>query len=379
MCQTVTRIVAATAEEPPPPLEDLQLELDVAEPAAAASGAGARRTLQERTWARAVRMDAAASSSGTAAPLAALQLGGAVWKLHVRALPILCGREPPGGSGAAAAGGSSLGSMAGFIGNGADSSTPPGSPLSQPATTPRAAVAPSLPRSDLERVAIPAVEAAGLRCVRMFWNVLVGDVVVGLLGDGSGFSADGGALAAAVPGLLDFADAPDVGDPLEALEPPSVSGGLAAAQSPQLLRSTQHAADEVDSTAVEVERVLRTAYRVRCPEIPRVAEGVPEDAAGNVAAKALHEGMRALLDTGVAHCERMHVLLLERFKVVAGRLDEEEQEADVAGLQDQLNTIVERNALLRGRVAAALKVRQLATPPCCARTEVLEGGRPLPS
>lgn len=345
MCQTVGTVVPAAADEPPPPLEDLQIELPVAQDGAEPSPT---QRPQQRVWAHAPRMDAAAAASGEALPLVALQLGGGLWKVRVRALPVLSGRAAL--SVAALRDSSSLGNASGFIGNGADSSTPPGSPLSGPGTSA------GLPRSELERVEVPAVTAAGLRCVRMFWNVLVGDVMVGLLGDGSGFSSDGGAIATPGTALLDFGDDPEL----------DVDGTAsdfgAAAVTPPLQRTAQQISDEVDSTAVEAERVMRAAYRIPCPDIPMVDEGVPHDVAGTAAFKHQHEGIKTLLDTGVAYCERVHVLLLERFGVVTSRLDDEVADADTAGVQAKLAAIVDRNALLRERVAVALQVCDLVVP-----------------
>eukprot|EP00892_Ulva_mutabilis_P008180 jgi/Ulvmu1/5734/UM245_0002.1 len=356
VCQTISHVQSADEDvEPPPPLDDLQLQLPAsrgsgAAAATAANGAGVRQ--QERVWARAPRMDAASACSGTAAPLAALQLAGSLWKVEITAVAVLSGRAPlPGAAASDSAGAASSGP----IGNGAGSSTPSASPRS-------ARLASVLPRSRVECVHIPAVEARGLRCVRMFWNVLVGDVVLGLLGDGAGFSSDGGAIAAAGPPLpqsagdssrQDGSDFEDVGDALLG-EERDVGRAAAGAAGVRRERSPP-AGEDVDDSVLQAERSMRLAYQLERPEIPRVADKVPADAVGAPALKALDTGVTALIASGVAHCEHMHVRLMERFRVVAAGEDAAASDADVRDVHATIEGIVDRNKELHERVLAAVK------------------------
>lgn len=353
VCQTVTHVQPASAEEPPPPLEDLQIELPPDRPTTR-DGGGSQ--LQERSWARALRMDAASATSGTTQPLVALQLAGSLWKLRVRALPALAGRSE---AMSAAMSDSAGATSAGILGNGAGSTTPSASPRT-PTATPGV-----LPRSELERVRIPAVEAGGLRCVRMFWNVLVGDVVLGLLGDGSGFSSDGGAIAAVGPLLREgrsSGDGEDADRGFDDAGPNGRASGQAQGGGPAA------DADDADGTALQVERSMRMVYQLEPPQIPRVEEGVPEDAVGASALKALDEGVTALIASGVAHCEHMHVRLMERFKIVAGRVDGAAEDADIRDVQAAIDDIMDRNKELQERVTAAASV----SPPlrCWRRARV---------
>lgn len=234
----VTKVVP-DSDVPPEPLEDLQLELPdrcIAPLNASSSSlvvtsrellsrdSGAhdepqtrrQQTSQEKVWMYAPRQASSAAAGVHVEPTIMMCLSGSFWKLYVHALPWLTRAvegdgatqpaTPLGGasqvrSAAASVVGSVAGEGASMFGNGVTSSVA-ASPAAHSTAQDLSCLSPRqqrLPRSSLQELAVPrgphsstvkengngVIDGARLRCVRLFWNALVGDVGISQHVDGS--------------------------------------------------------------------------------------------------------------------------------------------------------------------------------------------------
>lgn len=349
--QRVTTVVK-DCNEPPEPLDNLQLQLPdrCAAPHAAcqerptytpsdarptitgaANGGGLAGTgagpRAERVWLHAPRQDASAAAGSPSEPLMMMCLGGSFWKLYVHALQALARRIADVASGHAdvLAGSSTLGRAGGSVGgsavaaafgNGVASSAA-ASPTARSAAHASEGMAPGeelLPRSRLQELAVPAaggvpassngtVNGAAVKCVRMFCNPLVGDVGIAQHADGSmaTFPADdlvvGGAIDSAMFwGSKLAADGTGEDTPTKKR---TAEGVRAAGGSSSSMRADAEGAGSVaDESSIDSAQALRAVYHLERPSLPPTSGDLPAGSNPSDVKQALDSDAAALMATG---------------------------------------------------------------------------------
>ena len=339
-------------EDAPEPLDNLQLQLpdrctqqlarspcDVRAASCGGPESEAKPTRSERVRLHAPRQDALAAAGSQLKPLLMMCLGGSFWRLYVHALPALARRITDVASGRSdvpLSGSSTLGRAAGSVmssttagvatavfGNGVASSV---------AASPRAGSAdmpPSqelLPCSHLQELAVPttgsaavrgngAVNGAGLACVRMFCDALVGDVGIAQHADGSmaTFAADdlvaGGAIddatfwgtSLAVEASGEGATNAGAGcsGQQHATKKRTAGRSSAAGASSGSMRAGARGSGSVaDESSVDSAQTMQAVYHIDRPELPQASGDMPAGSNPSDVKQALDSDAVALMATG---------------------------------------------------------------------------------